>query len=126
MKRDYLPDITVTKVERSRKGWHIYLTFTDFELDSEADYITTKEERLATLVLQNCFRSDSTRSLFDYLRTSRSAQEFNMLFDYKNGRRTKEDKEMGKKLQKIIKNIYKDYAKRSDITAIALASDNNE
>jgi hypothetical protein len=79
-KRTYLPFMSVFRVDRTHKGYHIFMYFVDKE--------KAKEKRLSTLIIQNCFGSDTTRSLYDYLRICRDDPCWNLLFraKLKNGK----------------------------------------
>ena len=109
-KRNYLPEITINKVDRTRKGWHIYISFHDEEL-----IFKTKQRfnlldyniiyKLLTLQYQAALSSDKTRGIFDTLRILHDDNIFNVLFDYKKGRHVKRNKRMKIKLQKIVDRI---------------------
>lgn len=104
-KAQYLPDIEVTEVKRTRKGVHVKVNFTDMEKTSKNKKIL----RLEIIALQDAFESDRTRSLFDYLRTKRNKKYTNLMFDYKNMRNVKDDEELKNRMNYISHNILSRY-----------------
>lgn len=102
-KRDYLPFIYVKRVDQTKKGWHVYVSFMDEERATTK--INEKEARLITLIIQSAFETDKTRTLYDYLRTMRNEKEFNLLFKHKNKFNVKPSDIMQDKLNDKIDNI---------------------
>lgn len=97
-KREYLPAISVTKVVKTSKGFHVYLSF----YDKNINFNTETEKNLAILLIQTIFGSDLTRSVFDYLRVTSEDPYWNLLADYKNGKSFKEIPNYSTQLNEII------------------------
>jgi hypothetical protein len=107
VKREYLPDMKVTRVARTRHGYHVYARYKDpgvYEMEHCPDTL-----RLMQLHVQRMLGSDGTRTFFDTLRIVRGDKDWNLMFDYKNGRQVREDREMREKLNAIIRKSKKGY-----------------
>ena len=77
-KRPYIPFISVFRVHRTRKGYHLYMF-----MDDKEKFRTATEKKLAILVIQASLGSDPIRSAYDYLRVCRNAKVWNILFTSK-------------------------------------------
>ena len=111
-KRTYLPSITVTRVDKTHKGYHIFMEF----VDTENCFSDCREEseKLATIIMQNALGSDTTRSVYDYLRIMKGDKRWNLLFQakLKNGKyyHFHHDPGMEKKLNLEISRLMKKYS----------------
>ena len=94
------PNMRVQTCMRTKKGFHVVVEFADVE-----NWDTKHECALALLLLQTCMRSDSARSVHDMLRVSRNERVFNLLFEYKNGFRCKDDLQMLNKLNMALDKL---------------------
>lgn len=92
-KRTYYPTIKVLAVYKTKKGVHIILDYIDMEFyrgTYRGKKYLSYNAKLYSIILQDVFSSDVTRSMFDLLRISRGDHYFNLLFIYKNKYSTKE------------------------------------
>jgi hypothetical protein len=98
-KREYLPRMNVTWVDRTRKGFHVYCSVA---LNENLMGFCTNGPRWLTIIIQDVLGSDPTRSLFDGLRVIRGEEVYNLLFGWKNMRMVKPDRELQRQLNLII------------------------
>ena len=97
--------ITVTKVEKTRKGWHIYAIYRDDITDIRGMWtsaIGSMADRCDTLILQSIFDSDRTRTAFDRRRVFLKEPIYNLMATYKNGQQFVRDEKLEEKLNDII------------------------